>query len=263
MSIADTILRACHFSSILCGEEPPYRNPLVEPTKLTDLFDCNHHNSLQLRRYDHYNIHYSALNTTPAPTHIRISITDLLNTRTSSFSFYFSSNASSNASSDSVIKRPTRSDLSRDDPIAIRALSAHGGLTQVEIARRTPYPIDQVRRACNVPSTPQKNKPHRTGVEFARQKSNISSSGCRLARIGVFPSRIYLFYPPPLNSFGNYTAVNDGSNQQLRLPQITTVSCKSTGFPADSGGDVSVHGNIDRVLCQRFELVRERCDAIC
>ncbi|KAM7209273.1 hypothetical protein V8F06_014882 [Rhypophila decipiens] len=55
-------------------------------------------------------------------------------------------------------KRSKKTDLSRDQRLQIQALHKYAGLTQVEIARRTPFLIDQVRHALHNPATPKKKK---------------------------------------------------------------------------------------------------------
>lgn len=150
--------------------------------------------------------------TTPQQTSRGLSIADLLNTPPS------------------TPKRAKKSDLSRDDRIRIQALHSVGGLAQSEIVQQTGFSIDQVRRACNGPATPQRPKQRRPAIrtpERLQLKQWIQTGRNRYIPIYQLP----LYLPPPLNRFGEVAlsrAIKDLGGHSIIRPRRIRLTQRQT-----------------------------------
>ncbi|KAK4205825.1 hypothetical protein QBC37DRAFT_267864, partial [Rhypophila decipiens] len=100
-------------------------------------------------------------------------------------------------------KRSKKPDLSRDQRLQIQALHKYAGLTQVEIARRTPFSIDQVRHALHNPATPQKKKERHNTLHIKTPQRNQLSKWIQSEKNRYIPICRWQYYLPyPLNQHG-------------------------------------------------------------
>ncbi|KAM7182572.1 hypothetical protein V8F33_014208, partial [Rhypophila sp. PSN 637] len=108
-------------------------------------------------------------------------------------------------------KRYKKPDISRDQRLQIQALHKYAGLTlhkyagltHVEIARRTPFSIDQVRHVLHNPATPQKKKQHHKALQLKTSERKRLAEWIQSGKNRYIPiCRWQYFLPSPLKQHG-------------------------------------------------------------